>query len=66
MDWIVLQRAGVERAAHALHASTDAAIYGRVTYQMMASYWPTVLDDPESTASAAQSRRAGWRARPRS
>ena len=51
MDWIVYNDA-VERAAHALHASTDAAIYGRVTYQMMANYWPTVLDDPASTPGA--------------
>ena len=25
------------------------AIYGRITYQMMESYWPTVPSDPHST-----------------
>lgn len=33
---------------HSLHATTDAAIYGRVTYEMMAGYWPTVLSNPDS------------------
>jgi dihydrofolate reductase len=51
MDWIVYDH-DVEHDAHALHASTDAAIYGRVTYQMMESYWPTVLADPSSTGPA--------------
>ena len=46
MDWIVYDN-DVEQAAHALHATTDAAIYGRVTYQMMAGYWPMVLANPE-------------------
>jgi dihydrofolate reductase len=27
-----------------------AAVYGRITYGMMAGYWPTVLSDPESSA----------------
>lgn len=31
-----------------LHTTTDTAIYGRVTYDMMASYWPTVLSNPDS------------------
>lgn len=38
----------LEQYSHALHASTDVAIYGRVTYEMMAGYWPTVLDDPNA------------------
>ncbi len=42
----------LEQYVHALHASTDTAIYGRVTYEMMANYWPGVLLDPESTAGA--------------
>ncbi|GHO48121.1 dihydrofolate reductase family protein [Ktedonospora formicarum] len=29
--------------------SVDTAIYGRITYQMMKDYWPTVPSDPEST-----------------
>jgi|SRR5690606_28834356 len=48
MDWIVYN-AEVEKYSHDLHASTDAAMYGRNTYEMMAAYWPTVLSNPEST-----------------
>jgi dihydrofolate reductase len=53
MDWIVYNDE-VERDGHYLHATTDAAIYGRVTYQMMDSYWPPVLADPSSTGGALE------------
>jgi dihydrofolate reductase len=29
--------------------TTDTALYGRVTYQMMESYWPTAADQPNAT-----------------
>jgi len=29
--------------------TADTAIYGRITYQMMESYWPGVLDDAKAT-----------------
>jgi dihydrofolate reductase len=29
--------------------TTDSALYGRVTYQMMESYWPTAADQPNAT-----------------
>lgn len=45
MDWIVYDDE-VQAAGHILHQSTDAAIYGRVTYQMMESYFPNLLKDP--------------------
>lgn len=32
-----------------LHARTDAALFGRVTYEEMAAYWPTVLSNPASS-----------------
>jgi len=48
MDWIQYDDE-VEKYSHDLHATTDAAIYGRVTYEMMNSYWPTVFDNPDST-----------------
>jgi dihydrofolate reductase len=51
MDWIVYNDE-LEKYSHDLHSSTDAAIYGRVTYQMMESYWPTVLTDPSATGGA--------------
>ena len=45
MDWIVYNDE-VAQYSHDLHALTDAAIYGRVTYEGMQSYWPTVLSQP--------------------
>lgn len=51
MDWVIYNEE-LEHYSHELHATTDAAIYGRVTYEMMAAYWPKVLDDPNSTESA--------------
>lgn len=51
MDWIVYDKE-VEQYSHDLHATTDAAIYGRVTYQMMESYWPSVLTDPNADPAA--------------
>jgi dihydrofolate reductase len=47
MDWIVYNDE-VARYVYDLHATTDTAIYGRMTYEMMAGYWPTVLSDPNS------------------
>ena len=36
---------------------TDTALYGRVTYQMMESYWPTATEQPNaSTHDQAHSR----------
>ena len=51
MDWITFDD-DVESYVHALHQTTDAAIYGRVTFEMMQGYWPTVLTDPNAGASA--------------
>ena len=51
MDWIVYNE-DVEHYGHALHQSTDTAIYGRITYEMMESYWPNVLNDPTATPGA--------------
>jgi dihydrofolate reductase len=28
---------------------TDTALYGRTTYQMMESYWPTAADKPDAS-----------------
>ena len=41
----------LERYAHGFHATADTAIHGRVTYRLMESYWPTVLDKPSATPS---------------
>jgi dihydrofolate reductase len=32
-----------------LFTHVDVALYGRVTYQLMESYWPTVLTDPNAS-----------------
>ena len=41
-----------------LMGSVDLAVYGRVTYEMMESYWPTAGDRPELSAGAKG--HAGW------
>jgi dihydrofolate reductase len=53
LDWISYDDE-LERYAHSLHALTDAVIWGRRTYEGMASYWLTVPGDPESTPSALE------------
>ena len=39
-------------------SETDTALYGRVTYQMMESYWPTAADSP--TASKHDIEHSAW------
>jgi dihydrofolate reductase len=48
MDWIVYDDEMVHNAQE-LTAKTGAALYGRVTYELMVGYWPTVLDNPDAT-----------------
>jgi dihydrofolate reductase len=48
MNWITMDDEIFEDAI-ALAATTDTAVYGRTTYQMMESYWPTVLINPTAT-----------------
>ena len=50
MDWITYD-SELEQYTHSMHASTDAVIWGRRTYQLMADYWLTVPGNPASTAS---------------
>ena len=57
MDWISYQD-DLSADVYTLHATTDTAIYGRVTYDMMAAYWPNVLDDPNS--DPAEHAHAKW------
>lgn len=52
MDWIVYNDE-VEQESHAFHARMDTAIYGRVTYDMMQGYWPTVLANPSEQTPPA-------------
>lgn len=57
LDWIAYDNE-LESYAHSLHATTDAAIYGRITYGWMKAYWPTVPNNPESTE--AEKNHAAW------
>ena len=48
MDWIEVDDEMFEYSGK-LTDQSDAALYGRVTYQMMESYWPTAADQPKAT-----------------
>jgi len=48
MDWIKLNDEMFDYAAKRTEEA-DTALYGRVTYQMMQSYWPTAGDQPNAT-----------------
>lgn len=48
MDWIKLDDAMFGFVGH-LTNEADTALYGRVTYQMMDSYWPTAADQPNAS-----------------
>ncbi len=58
LDWISYSDE-LESYVHALHDSTDAVIYGRVTFQIMEAYFPTVLDNP-ATGGAGDLKHAQW------
>jgi dihydrofolate reductase len=46
MDWVRFQDEALWDEVSAFTARSDTAIYGRVTFQMMESYWPTVAEKP--------------------
>jgi dihydrofolate reductase len=48
MDWIHVDEDMFEYAGQQTDEA-DTALYGRVTYQMMDSYWPTAADQPNAT-----------------
>jgi dihydrofolate reductase len=48
MDWVTMDEE-IFKDEIDLAATTDTALYGRTTYQMMEGYWPTVLTNPNST-----------------
>ncbi|HAH25405.1 MAG TPA: dihydrofolate reductase [Prolixibacteraceae bacterium] len=45
MDWILVDEEMFDYAGERTKKS-DTALYGRVTYQLMESYWPTAADQP--------------------
>jgi dihydrofolate reductase len=48
LDWIPYNEE-FEKYAEEVVAEVGSPVYGRTTYQMMESYWPTVLDDPNGS-----------------
>ena len=48
MDWIRTDDGIWEYVDH-LTANADTNLFGRVTYQMMESYWPTAAEQPTAT-----------------
>jgi len=57
MDWINVDEDIFEYAGKQTDQA-DTALYGRVTYQMMDSYWPTAGDQP--TASKHDKQHSSW------
>jgi len=49
MDWIIIDEE-IFKDSISFAATTDTALYGRKTYEMMSGYWPGVLTNPNSTA----------------
>jgi dihydrofolate reductase len=48
LDWIFFDKE-MEDHGKRVSDNVDTAIYGRVTYQMMESFWPTVPSNPDSS-----------------
>ncbi|QHW29565.1 dihydrofolate reductase family protein [Paenibacillus rhizovicinus] len=48
----------LEKYAAEVVAEVGIPVYGRTTYRMMESYWPTMLDDPD--ASKHETEHAKW------
>src|SRR5215472_12736973 len=57
MNWIIMDEEIFQDAIDAASLA-DAALYGRVTYEMMKSYWPSVLANSSSTK--LELHHAGW------
>jgi dihydrofolate reductase len=57
MNWVIMDEEIFQDAID-LASATDTALYGRITYQMMEGYWPTVLTNPASTK--LELRHAEW------
>jgi Dihydrofolate reductase len=48
LDWIPYNEE-LEKYAEEVVAEVGSPVYGRTTYRMMESYWPTVLDNPDAS-----------------
>jgi dihydrofolate reductase len=57
MDWIKVDQEIFDHVGKRI-SKTDSALYGRVTYEMMESYWPSAGDKP--TASKHDIEHSKW------
>ena len=57
MDWIKVDEEIFDHIDKRIREG-DTALYGRITYEMMESYWPAQVDDP--TASRHDIEHATW------
>jgi len=57
MDFITFDPEIADHIYPLMH-TVDTAIYGRITYQVMAGYWPSMLDN--TSASDGEKMHAGW------
>jgi dihydrofolate reductase len=48
IDWIIVDNEIFDYAGNRTNEA-DTALYGRVTYEMMESYWPTAADKPNAS-----------------
>jgi dihydrofolate reductase len=48
IDWVQFDDALIEDVQNLVNTA-DTALFGRVTYQLMESYWPTAADSPTAT-----------------
>src|SRR5215212_2707551 len=48
IDWIVFDEELADEVGK-ITESADTALYGRITYEMMESYWPTAGESPTAT-----------------
>ncbi len=48
MDWIKVDEEIFEHVGKRI-STTNTALYGRVTYEMMEGYWPTAADSPNAS-----------------
>ena len=53
IDWVKVDQELFDYVGKRI-SETDTALYGRVTYQMMESYWPTAADKPTATRHEIQ------------
>ena len=44
----------LQQYAEGIVATVGSPVYGRVTYELMAGYWPAVLDDPDEKGRVEQ------------